>query len=84
MKSNVDIAWGVFQNLMRNYPLWPSTFSTCQCGRMLARGAGPCAKCLEGELAEIVGKILANDAVKALERVQFVWSEIRDKARLEG
>lgn len=84
MKSKVDMAWGIFHDLMRNYPLWPSTFSTCQCRRIFARGNGLCAKCLEESLAEIVGAELAEESVKALEQVQKVWGKIRDKAKGEN
>jgi hypothetical protein len=83
MKNKTDEAWGIFHDIMRNHPLWPSTFSTCQCGRMMARGAGPCAKCLEERLAEIAGPILARDAVNALENVQDVWEKIRVKTKAE-
>ena len=49
----------------------------------MARGAGPCAKCLEERLAEIAGPILARDAVNALENVQDVWEKIRVKTKAE-
>lgn len=43
----------------RNYPLHPSTFSTCECKSRMGRGGGKCADCLEIELAELIGKPLA-------------------------
>ena len=77
MKSNVNSAWETFSDLMRNFPLWPSTFSTCVCGREPGRGGGKCAKCLEEELSEKVGPVLANEAVMALRNVKYVWEKIR-------
>lgn len=45
--------------MWRNYPSWPSTFSTCECRVNMGRGGGKCADCLETELAELIGKPLA-------------------------
>lgn len=45
--------------MFRNYPSWPSTFSTCECKVNIGRGGGKCADCLEVELAELIGKPLA-------------------------
>ena len=80
-QSKVDQAWALFQALMRQYPLWPSTFSTCDCGRGLARGAGKCALCIREELAAIVGMPMADRAENALIDVTNAWHEILDIAR---
>lgn len=45
--------------LSRNYPAWPSTFSTCECQNKLGRGGGKCADCIEADLATFIGKPLA-------------------------
>lgn len=78
--AEIDKAWSVFQQLMRNHPLWPSTFSPCGCGRGMARGIGDCKHCLHEELAEIVGPVLAQRADKALAEVSEVWSLIQEVA----
>lgn len=82
-QSKADQAWGLFQSLMRQYPLWPSTFSTCECGRELARGAGKCPLCITEELSKLVGTELTDNAVTALEDVAKAWGEILLKAREE-
>lgn len=82
-QSKGDQAWVLFQSLMRQYPLWPSTFSTCDCGRGFGRGAGKCSICITEDLAKIVGIELAENAVIALEDVAKVWGEILLKAREE-
>lgn len=79
MKHPVDEVWPIFEALMYNYPLWPSTFSMCDCGRMGARGASKCVLCLKEELASKVGDNLAEEAVQVLGSVQNVWAKIRDK-----
>lgn len=75
--SKVDQVWQIFQNLQRQFPLWPSTFSTCDCGRGLGRGDGKCSECIAEELSKEVGPELAAEAVAALEGVQDVWARIR-------
>ena len=49
----------LIHDLIRQYPAWPSTFSTCECKRMAARGGGRCALCYEEELAKLIGHLLA-------------------------
>ncbi len=51
----------LFSDLHRQYPLWPSTFSNCSCGRGLARGNGKCGQCLEESLAELIGSGMAKE-----------------------
>lgn len=53
-------------DLIRQYPTWPSTFSTCECKRHAARGSGPCAQCIEEKIAEVVGKPLAWELHQAV------------------
>ena len=77
--DKVDRAWRIFENLMYQYPFWPSTFSPCVCGRKLARGVGKCAQCYTEELAELVGPELAQKALENIDNLRFVWSEIKDK-----
>lgn len=76
--NKVDQVWQIFQNLQRQFPLWPSTFSTCDCGRGDGRGGGKCVACIEEELAKEVGPELAAEAVAALEGVQDVWAKISE------
>lgn len=49
----------LIRDLERQYPLWPSTFSTCDCERSMARGGGRCALCIEEALSEFIGRPLA-------------------------
>lgn len=78
--SAVGQAWRLFSALMRNYPLWPSTFSTCDCKRGMGRGGGKCALCLEEELAQKVGPIAARRATRAMVEVCEAWEEVRESA----
>ena len=78
--SPVDKAWQLFSALMRNYPLWPSTFSTCDCRRGMGRGGGKCALCLEEELAQTVGSIAARRATRAMVEMCEAWEEVRENA----
>ncbi len=75
-QSKGDQAWALFQSLMRQYPLWPSTFSTCECRRADARGGGKCALCIKEELAALVGMPVVDKADNALKDVAEAWSEI--------
>ena len=79
--SKVDQVWQIFMNLQRQFPLWPNTFSTCDCGRGDGRGGGKCKFCIEEELAKEVGPELAAEAVAALEGVQDVWARIREAVK---
>ena len=83
MKQKVDQAWVLFQSLMRQYPLWPSTFSTCDCGRADARGGGKCALCIKEELAALVGMPVVDKADNALKDVAEAWGEILLQAEAE-
>jgi len=78
--SAADQAWQLFSALMRNYPLWPSTFSTCDCKRAMGRGGGKCALCLEEELASKVGPIAARRATRAMVEMCEAWEEVREIA----
>jgi hypothetical protein len=81
--SKVDEAWQVFDDLRYQYPFWPSTFTTCRCGRELARGCSRCSLCLVEELTKIVGSDLAARADLALREVNAAWYAIRHRARQE-
>lgn len=78
-QSKLDKAWDLFSRLQRQHPLWPSTFSHCDCGRGMARGAGKCHLCLREELAEHVGPILAQRADAAFDEVAKVLALIREE-----
>lgn len=82
--SPVDTAWRVFFNLQRQCPLWPSTMSTCDCGRGWARGGGKCANCYEEELAAIVGPELAAQARQSLDEVSRIWATVMAAADKEA
>ena len=62
--------------ISRNYPAWPSTFSTCECKRSLGRGGGKCAECLEEALAGIIGKPLAWEIHQTIKQ----FAKLRDEA----
>lgn len=79
--SKVDQVWQIFWNLQRQFPLWPGTFSTCDCGRGDGRGGGKCAVCIGEELAKEVGPELAAEAVAALAGVRDVWARIREAVK---
>ena len=79
--NKVDQVWQIFMNLQRQFPLWPSTFSTCDCGRGDGRGGGKCAVCIGEELAKEVGPELASEAVAALDGVCDVWARIREAVK---
>ena len=73
----------LFSRLQRQFPRWPSTFSTCpRCGKHFARGSDVCAVCLTDDLTELVGKELANETHAAMNNVATTWNRIRKK--LEG
>lgn len=59
----------LLSDLHRQYPLWPSTFSTCECKRRPARGSGKCSECLEESLAELIGADLAKEIHAAIWRL---------------
>lgn len=79
--SKVDQVWGIFWNLQRQFPLWPSTFSTCDCGRGDGRGGGKCKLCIWEELVDAVGPELASEALDAFDRVSDVWARIREAVK---
>lgn len=64
------------RDLERQYPLWPSTFSTCACKRGMARGGGRCATCIEEELSQIVGRSLAWELHQQLKDYMRVKAEV--------
>lgn len=67
--------------IFRNYPAWPSTFSTCECGSHWGRGGSQCAACLEDELAAIIGKPLAWELHQTIKQYAKLRDEAMDKAR---
>lgn len=62
--------------LERQYPLMPSTFSTCECKRHPARGGGKCSECLEELLAAEVGKPLAWELHHSFKQYQRLKYEV--------
>lgn len=62
--------------LERQYPLMPSTFSTCECKRSPARGGGLCAECIEERIAEKVGKPLAWELHHSFKQYQRLKHEV--------
>lgn len=75
----------LINSISRNYPAWPSTFSTCECGQHWGRGGGKCAECLEDELAAIIGKPLAWEIHQTIKQYAELRNEAMDKARkLDG
>lgn len=78
--SNAYIVETCINDLIRQYPTWPSTFSTCKCKRNSARGAGPCAQCLEEKLAGLVGKPLAWEIHQSIAQFANLKGEAMEKA----
>lgn len=80
--SKVDDVWQLIQSLARNYPTWPSTFSTCpECGKHSGRGGGPCAFCIEIELAKVIGEVEARKLHEAIQNQAYAISIILDSVR---
>lgn len=59
--SKTDEINNLCNNILRQYPIWPSTFSTCCCGRDKARGGGECNICLTEKLGAIIGRDKAEE-----------------------
>lgn len=78
--SNGYLAETCISDLIRQYPTWPSTFSTCECKRNMARGTGPCAQCLEEKLAGLIGKPLAWEIHQSIAQFATLKREALDKA----
>lgn len=78
--SNVYKVECLISNLIRQYPTWPSTFSMCECNRMMGRGGGKCALCIEDELAEIIDAEFANDIHMAISHLAKLKSEALELA----
>lgn len=74
---NVETTIG---DLIRQYPTWPSTFSTCECKRSMARGGGSCAQCLEEKLSGYIGPSLAAAIHQAIIQFSQLKREALDKA----
>lgn len=71
--------------ISRNYPTWPSTFSTCECGSGWGRGGGACADCLEKQLAKLIGKPLAWEIHQTIKQFANLKGEAIEKGReLDG
>ena len=66
MSEQTNSVETLIYQLERQYPMWPSTFSKCECKRHLARGAGRCGECIEEELADLIGRSLAWEVHHAL------------------
>lgn len=64
------------RELERQYPLWPSTFSTCECKRGMGRGGGRCAQCIEEELSTFVGRSLAWEIHQSLKDYIRIKAEV--------
>lgn len=67
-------------DLIRQYPTWPSTFSTCECKRHMARGGGPCSECLVEKLAGYIGTPLAHAIHQSIIQFSELKREALDKA----
>lgn len=74
-KDSYEISQLVYQ-LERQYPLMPSTFTTCACQRHMARGGGECSECIEEQLAERIGKPLAWELHHSFKQYQRLKSEV--------
>lgn len=70
----------LIHNLVRQYPTWPSTFSTCECQRHMARGGGKCAKCIEEDLGKIIDPEFASDIHSAIRHLATLKREALDLA----
>lgn len=70
----------LIHDLVRQYPTWPSTFSTCECRRQMARGAGKCAECIEEDLGKIIDPEFASDIHTAIRHLAALKREALDLA----
>lgn len=64
----------IMYDIQYQFPLWPSTYSTCQrdgCERA-ARGGRVCLECLQEKLAELTSVDDAAEFVKACEHLSKV------------
>ena len=61
MSTKAYMVETLINDLIRQYPTWPSTFSKCGCGRGAARGGGQCSTCIEEDLAQIIDEEFADD-----------------------
>ena len=66
--------------LRRAHPLWPTTFSQCQCGRAAGRGGDPCVECITDSLAQLVGRDMALRYRAAVRLVRDLESEMEEVA----
>lgn len=66
MSEQTNSVETLIYQLERQYPMWPSTFSTCECKRHRARGGGRCSECIVEELAGLIGRPLAWEVHHAL------------------
>lgn len=64
------------RELERQYPIWPSTFSTCNCERSMARGGGRCALCIEDALSELIGRPLTWELHQQLKDYTRIKAEV--------
>lgn len=62
----------LLSDLRRQYPVWPSTFGTCECKRRAGRGGGACSECIEERLAELIGKPLAWEIHRTIAQLQML------------
>lgn len=73
MKSARDLISAIRYEL----PLWPATFGPCQrCKDKSARGGGVCLDCRTEELAELVGRELADAYSQAVRRENEIAREV--------
>jgi len=65
--------------IQRQYPDAVSTFGACSrgCGGS-GRGAGACADCLQGDLAELTNDVLANRYHQAVRDLSEITGEIHE------
>lgn len=71
MKTSVD---QLIYDIQYQFPLWPSTYSTCQrdgCEKS-ARGGRVCLDCLEADLAALTNTHDAREFVEACEHMSKI------------
>jgi hypothetical protein len=61
----------------RNFPSGASTFGPCDCGRGAGRGSGPCLKCAQEKLSNIVGEIKAHRFVQHVKELRAMEEDLR-------
>lgn len=70
----------LIDDLWRQHPRWPSTFSTCPTPgcRYLGRGGNECAECVEQALAAIIGTDLAHEYACTIQTIRRLESRMQN------